>query len=104
MSLIKSDKNVLYEVTCKNHRDTDRQQYLREEKKDSYYLEPNIEPEQYLQKYKFQTSAELKSVLEQWFKEQGLPMEYLQPIMVMMLKLKEEPEINDVLMESIYNF
>ncbi len=104
MPLIKNDMKVLYEVTCKNHRNTDREQYFRETKKDSYYLEPNIKPEQYIQEYKFQTPAELKAVLERWFEEQGLPMEYLQPVMVMMLKLKDGTEINDVLMESIYNF
>lgn len=107
MPLIDTDKKIMYDVSCKKHCDYTGEEYFRQinEKEESYYLQPGTDETDYLVEYEFDTPMELKTELEKLFQEKGLPSEYLNPVLVMALKLKgNNDDKKEVLMETIYNF
>lgn len=104
MPLIDKEKDIIFELAVRLYDDENKKRFLGEEKQESYYKNVNQAEGYELQEFDFDTPVEIKAILESFFKEKNLPMEYVVPVMVSMLKLRENVEKEDVLLETIYNF
>lgn len=104
MSLIEKEKELLCEISGKKYSEAERKSFFGEKELESYYSNPITVCDEYLQEYEFGSVDEVKAVLKILFSEKEIPMEYLMPVLVAMMKLRNNTERKEVLMDSIYNF
>lgn len=104
MPLIEKEKELLCEISGKNFSETEKKRFFGEKEPESYYFNPMVSCEEYLQEYEFGSVDEVRAVLEKMISEKEIPVEYLTTVLVAMMKLRSSTEQKEVLMESIYNF